>query len=143
MWHKEYSFLSNMRFCLRFLLQVFLCAWLVYISRLNLVSDAAWWNIEKINKLNQSPIIYNWHNCMTKLTVGLHIAISQNRCTRFYSGKPVFPANSVSFTPLYFVTSLSWQFLNRTKGNWKVRNSSSSLIYQYASLNCTPGREQY
>ena len=40
----------------------FLCAWLVYISRLNLVSDAAWWNIENINKLNQSPIIYNWHN---------------------------------------------------------------------------------
>ena len=68
---------------------------------------------------------------LTKLTVGLHIAISQNRCTSFYGGKPVFSANSVSFTPLYFVTSLSWQFLNRTKGNLKVKNSSS-LIYHYA-----------
>ena len=29
------------------------------------------------------------------------------------------------------VTSLSWQFLNRTKGNLKVKNSSS-LIYHYA-----------
>ena len=39
---------------------------------------------------------------LTKLTVDLHIAISQNRCTRFYSGKPVFSANSVSFTPSFF-----------------------------------------
>ena len=64
---------------------------------------------------------------LTKLTVGLHIAISQNRCTRFYSGKPVFSANSVSFTPLYFVTSLSWQFLNRTKGNWR----SKTILHQF------------
>ena len=64
---------------------------------------------------------------LTKLTVGLHIAIRQNRCTRFYSGKPVFSANSVSFTPLYFVTSLSWQFLNRTKGNWR----SKTILHQF------------
>ena len=64
---------------------------------------------------------------LTKLTVGLHIAICQNRCTRFYSGKPVFSANSVSFTPLYFVTSLSWQFLNRTKGNWR----SKTILHQF------------
>ena len=58
---------------------------------------------------------------LTKLTVGFHIPISQNRCARFYSGKPVFSANSVPFTPLYFLTSLSWQFLNRTKGNWRSK----------------------
>ena len=141
MWHKEYSFLSNMRFCDSFLKFFFVC--LIRLHRpVKLSQRCSVMKYRKINKLNQSPIIYNWHNCMNKLTVGLHIAVSQNRCTRFYSGKPVFPANSPSFTPLYFVTSLSWQFLNRTKGDWKVRNSSSSLIYQYASLNCTPGREQ-
>ena len=41
-------------------------------------------------------------------TGGIHIAISQSGCTRFYRGKPVFPTDSVSFTSLYFVTRLSW-----------------------------------